>query len=117
MSWILFHEGKFSEAYGYANAAIHGNDCEKVRDHLSAINGVVHNPVATSSLHADDQKIRTFPLGPANGHAGVAFYTLLLADSKVVDSTLEKSANTNALSNGVHVPQGGQSPCPLSARK
>jgi hypothetical protein len=94
MGWILFRQGKFSEAYGYINAAIHGNDNKEVRDNLRAINAVIHNPAATSTLQADDQKLRTYPLGPANGHNGVAFYTLLLADGKVIDSRRDPSNET-----------------------
>ncbi len=85
MAWILFHQGKFTEAYGYENAAMHGIDNKEVRDHLTAINAVLHDPAATATLHAENQKLRTFSLGPANGRNGTASFTLVIADGKVID--------------------------------
>jgi tetratricopeptide (TPR) repeat protein len=84
-SLILFHQGKLTDAAGYAAAALHANN-KDAHDHLAAINAVVRSPAAAATLRADDQHLRTFPLGPANGHQGVVFVTLLLADGKVIDS-------------------------------
>jgi len=91
MALILFHQGRFSQALGYANAAVYAN-AKNANDHLEAINAIVHNPAATATLHSDDQKRRIFPLGPSSGRQGVAFVTLLLADGAVSDSASEKSS-------------------------
>jgi transglutaminase-like putative cysteine protease/tetratricopeptide (TPR) repeat protein len=93
MALILFHQGKFSQAYGYSMAALHNNNTKDVRDHLASINSVLHNPVAAAVLRSPDQALRTLPLGPANGHQGVVFVTLVLADGKVIDSRTEESSS------------------------
>jgi tetratricopeptide (TPR) repeat protein len=92
MALILFHQGKFSAALGYATAALHAN-IKDAHDHLAAINAVVRNPAITAALRADEQKLRTFPLGPAHARQGVVFVTLLLANGAVIDTTAEKSAS------------------------
>lgn len=81
---------------------LHANNAKEFRDHLATINAVVHSPTATAALRADDQKLRTFSLGPAGGHPGVAPFTLLIADGKVLSSLPDKSsssASTTTLPN------------------
>jgi hypothetical protein len=93
MALILFHQGGFSQAYGYSIAAIHNSNNKDVHDHLASINSVLHNPAGAAALRSPDQALRTLPLGPADGHQGVVFVTLLLADGKVIDSRTEESAS------------------------
>jgi hypothetical protein len=93
MALILLHEGKFTQALGYATAAIHVTNTDDVRADLIAISAVTHHPATAASLRADDQKLRTFAVGPAAGHQGVIYVTLLLADGKVIDSTSENTAS------------------------
>jgi tetratricopeptide (TPR) repeat protein len=92
MALLLFHQGKFTQALGYARAAVYASATD-AHDHLADINAVLHNPAATATLRADDQKLRTFALGPANGRQGVVPVTLLLADGMVIDSIPEQSAS------------------------
>ena len=91
MALVLMRKGDFTQALGYDNAAIHVLYTKDAHDHLTTINQMIHNPAEAATLHADDQKLRTFPLGPANGRSGVASFTLLLADGKVLNSTPEQS--------------------------
>jgi tetratricopeptide (TPR) repeat protein len=93
MALILFHQGRFTQALGYATAALHATNTKDVRSDLTTICTAVHNPAAAATIHADDQRLRTFSLGPANGHQGVLYVTLLLADGKVIDSRTEESAS------------------------
>jgi tetratricopeptide (TPR) repeat protein len=95
MALILLHQGRFAEALGYAGAALRANNNRDAHDRLAAINSVLHDPAVTATLRDDDQKLRTFRLGPANGRSGVAAFVLVLADGKVLDSAAEKSESSS----------------------
>jgi tetratricopeptide (TPR) repeat protein len=96
MGWILFREGKYSEALGYVGAASRGVSQDEIRNHLSAIAAALHRPALAAE---SDQKLRTVPLGPANGRQGVAGCNLLIVDGKIIDIALthDESASTHTL--------------------
>ena len=95
MAWILFRQGKFAEALPYADAARRTNGNKDDRDHFAAIASALHNPIASATVHDDDQKLRTFPLGPSKGRHGVASFMLLLDGGKVLDTTPEISSTSS----------------------
>lgn len=93
MGWILYKEGKVKEAKSYIDAAWMNRQDPEVMKHHDVLNGTpgdskIHQvkvpsggvTVVTSTA---PQGLRTFPLGPANGHHGVAEYRLLLAHGRV----------------------------------
>ncbi len=98
MGWILFREGKLSEAESYVEAAWRNSLRSDVGAHLVQIRAAIANPgkaremeqaktiedkTESPSPGKSNQELRTFSLGPAQGRQGVAEYRLLLTDGKV----------------------------------
>jgi hypothetical protein len=65
-------------------ASLYADDNPRARDVLTTINAVAREPRAAAALKLNSQALRTFPLGPANGHKGVATFSFLLGDGKII---------------------------------
>ena len=96
MGWILYQEGKYSEALGYIEAAIHGISQETIHKHLLALATALHRPALAAG---SGPKFRTITLGPANGRHGVAGFNFLVVDGRIIESspTDDQSASTAVL--------------------
>ena len=89
MGWILFREGKFSEAKSWLVAAGHTLGRDVVKKHLAQEWTALSNaaPAGTTiegpGTAKSDQQLRTIPLGPSGGRVGTAEYRLLLSHGRV----------------------------------
>ncbi len=97
MGWILFREGKLSDAKDLVSAAWHNSPNSEVADHLRTISLALHDPGSAAVTHKGEQEIRTFPLGPSKGRHGTAEVRLLLGDGKIV--RVENAAPENPQSD------------------
>jgi len=96
MGWILFREGKATEAKTYIEAAVRNKPSDEVVKHLAQVDKTLGiddkirmkslakaDLTVTSSIASEEQEMRTYPMGPANGRSGVAEYKILLSPEHV----------------------------------